>query len=74
MNLKDFLVMTGLINSPWDILKILYVIPPPFKNSEKSVKNQALIYVSTLKLNAFRFLERGTVCNISYNRIVINHV
>ena len=46
----------------------------PFKNSEKSVKNQALIYVSTLKLNAFRFLERGTVCNISYNRIVINHV
>ena len=30
----------------WDILKILYVIPPPFKNSENSVMTQALIYLS----------------------------
>ena len=27
-------------------MKILYVIPPPFKNSENSVMTQALIYLS----------------------------
>ena len=36
--------MIGL--NPWHVLKILYVIPPPFKNSEKCVMTQALIYLS----------------------------
>ena len=49
MKLEDFFVMIGLKLLVMGYLKKYFTLhhpPPPFKNSEKSVNTQALIYLS----------------------------